>query len=73
MIIHIPIYNTLQKILNTISIQKGASKLGGWMEGVTPDAEVQDFVLEDVEDVSKSKSVGPATPLTPHASSGIKA
>ena len=37
------------------------------MEGVTPDAEVQDLEIEEAEDVTKDNSIGPATPMQPPA------
>lgn len=45
-----------------------AGKVGGWVEGVTPDTEsVTDLEIEEAEDVSKDPSIGPATPMQPPA------
>ena len=45
-----------------------AGKVGGWMEGVTPDTEsITDLEIEEGEDVSKDPSIGPATPMQPPA------
>ena len=41
------------------------------MEGISPDGNVTDLEVEEIEDVSKDPSIGPATPMTPMTSSGI--
>ena len=47
-------------------------KVGGWMDGATPDAEITDIEVEQAEDISKDKTVGPATPSTPmHPTGGL--
>ncbi|TRY73155.1 hypothetical protein TCAL_13038 [Tigriopus californicus] len=48
-----------------------SGKLGGWMEGISPDGQVTDLEVEEAEDVSKDPSIGPATPLTPMQTSGM--
>ena len=45
-----------------------AGKVGGWMDGVTPDTEsITDLEIEEGEDVTKDPSIGPATPMQPPA------
>ena len=45
--------------------------VGGWMEGVSPEAEIVDLEVEEAEDISQDPNVGPATPSTPLTTSGL--